>query len=186
MAVEEVMNITHYVCGSCAVASIANLGLEANAESAMRTFCSTELGKPNKFVTAEDLTFNLLVNSYIFCAGPEIKKDEGGNHHSKDHWPKYGTEFAAYIVDNGLGEVVTNGPKLNKRHHPTHTAQLWSWSPKQEALEEWWRTRINDPLPETISHQESLYDDEDEDSEDDEDEYNYPYDERYDDDGDED
>lgn len=124
-----------YVCGSCAVTSISSLGSCKNPIDALQQFCKVELGVPNCYTPS----YGKLTCYYIFCAGPEVKSTEvGGTHHSKDHWPKYGTEFAQFLIDNKLGEVVTLGPKKNLRHHPTSTAQVWAWSPDQTALEEWW------------------------------------------------
>jgi hypothetical protein len=79
---------------------------------------------------------------YAFVAGPEVPATApGGSHHSKA-WVKYGTEFAEFIRENKLGEVVTVGPKPNKKHHPKSTAQAWLWSPDQSAVEAWWRNQL--------------------------------------------
>lgn len=129
------MEIKTYVCGSCAVSSMSNVGSYTGPVEVLKAFCKNELGVLNEFRNS----YALLVNFYVFCAGPEVKSTEkGGSHHSKDHWPKYGTELAEYIKTHKLGEIVTLGPKKNAKHHPTTTAQLWAWSPKQKAVEEWW------------------------------------------------
>lgn len=134
------MVVDTYVCGSCAVGGIKNLGEHKNPVDALVTFCKNQLGIKDQFTGI----YSKLICYYIFCAGPEVKSDEpGGSHHSKNHWPKYATEFAQFIKDNELGEIVTLGPKLNIKHHKKSTAQVWAWSPNQERMEAWWDTYQN-------------------------------------------
>jgi hypothetical protein len=129
------MNVSTYVCSSCAVASIADIGSHKDPVGVLIAFCKGELGVKDVYRKQ----YGILTNFYVFCAGPEVKSTEkGGSGHSKNHWPRYGTEFAAYLVENELGEVVTLGPKLNAKHHSTSTAQVWVWSPDQKAVEKWW------------------------------------------------
>jgi hypothetical protein len=129
------MTIQTYVCGSCAVSSLSAVGSCKNPIDVLTRFCKQELGVIAEYQTA----YTKLACFYVFCAGPEVKSTEkGGTGHSKNHWPKYGTELAQYIKDCKLGEIVTLGPKLNLKHHSTSTAQLWAWSPDQQAVEAWW------------------------------------------------
>jgi len=129
------MHIEQFVCGSCAVGSLEGIGEHKNPEDVLRNFCYNQLGIRTKYRK----TYSTLTCFYVFCAGPEVKSNEkGGSHHSKNHWPKYGTELAQYITDNELGDIVTIGPKKNLKHHKTTTAQAWIWSPDQKALERWW------------------------------------------------
>lgn len=133
--IRDALAVNNYVCNSCAVSSISNVGSCENAVDVMRQFCLHELGGKTEFRDG----YNKLVCFYVFCAGPEVPSGQkGSSHHSKDHWPKYGTEFAQFIVDNGLGEVQTLGPKRNLKHHAATTAQVWIWSPNQKAVETWW------------------------------------------------
>lgn len=100
-------------------------------------FCKSQLGVGNRY--AGPIAYNNLITFYIFCAGPEVKSTEpGGSHHSKNHWPRYGTEFAQFLVDNNLGMVATLGQRENVKHHAGCTAQLWMWAPNQKACEAWW------------------------------------------------
>lgn len=132
------MNITTYTCGSCAIASICDLGSCVDALSAMKTFCSAELGGRSKF---NPDTFQTLTPYYIYCAGPEVPaSDPHGSHHSKQ-WVKYGTEFTEFILENKLGTIATLGQKYNAKHHSNTTAQLWMWSPDQKAMVEWWKNQ---------------------------------------------
>lgn len=134
------MNVSTYTCSSCAISSITDLGTQPNALEAMKTFCSRELGAASKFSTS----FLKLTPYYIYCAGPEVPaSDPHGSHHSKA-WVKYGTEFTEFILANKLGTIATLGQKYNLKHHPNTTAQLWMWSPDQEAMEAWW-IKINEP-----------------------------------------
>lgn len=132
------IGLTNYMCGSCAVSSISNVGGCKNPVDVLEKFCKTELGEIDSYRKV----YSKLVCYYVWCAGPEVKSTEpGGSHHSKDHWPRYGTELAQYIVDHKLGDVVTLGPKHNIKHHPSTTAQVWAWSPDQKAMEDWWTKR---------------------------------------------
>jgi hypothetical protein len=159
------MTINTYVCGSCAVASIANVGEHHNPKEVLKIFCGQTLGVKSSFKPS----YSKLQCFYIFCAGPEVKSSEpGGSHHSKNHWPRYGTEFAQYLIEHKLGEIVTVGPKVNLRHHPSTTAQLWAWSPDQKALETWWEAEQDQKCPMEEPSMEDPEDDyEDEDQEDD-------------------
>jgi hypothetical protein len=136
------MRVDTYLCGSCAVNGIVDLGTQASAVEAMKTFCRLQLGNKSGFTKA----YMTLINVYAFCAGPE----ESGHGHSKP-WVRYGTEFAAYIKQCGLGDVATIPAKKNLRYHPNTTAQVWIWSPNQKAMEEWWERaqgRIQPPVEE--------------------------------------
>lgn len=134
------MTITDYVCGSCAAASISNLGSHRNAFEAVSELFKNTLGTPSasRYVTSDALKFNTMNSHYIFIAGPEAKPGEAGrSHHSKD-WVSYGTEFAQYLLDRGLGTVATAGQILNAKYHPTTTCQVWIFQPNQKACERWW------------------------------------------------
>jgi hypothetical protein len=121
-----------YVTGACSTNAIMNLGRHENAKDALLRVCQLDL-------LGFKGAIQLLPPFYIFSAGPEIP----GQAHSKP-WVKYGTEFAAYLVENGLGEVATCGQKLNKKYHPTTTCQVWIWSPNQEAVVKWWEANKKD------------------------------------------
>ena len=126
------------VASSCAISSLSGIGEFSNPVDILRSFCQTELGRVTRF----NAGYKHLAAFYVFSAGPEVRStDPGGTHHSKDHWPRYGTEFAQYLVENRLGEVSTLPPKLNLRHHNTSTAQVWLWSPDQTELQNWWKNQ---------------------------------------------
>ena len=93
------MLITSYFVGSCAVSTIAGLGECKNAKEAMIAFCSQELPK-----SPYSSKFPLLTANYVFCAGPEIARGKPDSSHHSKSWVKYGTEFAEFIVENGLGK----------------------------------------------------------------------------------
>lgn len=148
MPITEIME---YQAGSCALGGIKDLADKSHkcAKDAMITFCGLTLGfhNPlNKYQIRNAVgQFPKLTNFYVFTAGPEVPEDHpNGGAHSKPHWVKYGTEFTQFILDNGLGEVVTLGPKLNAKYHPTTYAQVWLWSPDQAKLEAWWLENRSD------------------------------------------
>lgn len=133
------MDIGSFVCGSCAVGDMRSIGSHNSAKEVMAIFCKSQLGMNKNRYGA--VPYQSLIAFYIFCAGPEVRSDEkGGNHHSKDHWVRYGSELADYLVLNGLGVVVTAGQKENIKHHVGFTCQLWIFSPDQKACERWWDT----------------------------------------------
>lgn len=131
------MKFSGWICGSCAANGIEQLGNEPDAVTAMSNFCRQQLGEINGFTKA----YQPLFNFYVFVAGPEVPLGEpGGGYHSKA-WVKYGTEFAEFINKNGLGVVATVPAKLNLKFHPTTKAQIWIWSPDQDAVVKWWNNQ---------------------------------------------
>lgn len=140
------MHIKTYFNASCAVSAIEDLGSCKNAADAMNQFCTLELGKPD--ASGWNTFFTELASFYTFVAGPEVPKNHpNGSHWSRDHWVRYGSEFAQFIVDNKLGTVITLGQKYNFKHHPKTTAQVWLWNPDVKAVQEWWAKTLNIALP---------------------------------------
>lgn len=127
------MKFSGWLGGSCAAIAIGNLGACKGPEDAMKTFCKSQLVLDNSRYGG-GTTFNILYTFYTFIAGPEVP----GSYHSKT-WVKYGTEFATFLKREKLGLVVTLPKKLNTKHHPDTTCQVWLWSPDQKAVEKWWK-----------------------------------------------
>lgn len=140
------MSVTDYVGGSCAAASISNLGAHKNAFDATVELFKATLGMPsaNRYGTSDAPKFKLMNSHYIFIAGPEAKPGEGGRSHHSKAWVSYGTEFAQYLLDHRLGTVATAGQILNAKYHPTTTCQVWIFQPNQNACEQWWTTASAD------------------------------------------
>lgn len=130
----NVMTISVYTCGSCALSTISNLGTHTDALAAMVAFCKLEMPPTLSFKTVSKNGECILAPFYVYVAGPEV----AGHGHSKA-WVRYASEFTQFILDNHLGTVVTNGPKQNQKHHPDTTCQTWVWSPDQKAMEQWWQ-----------------------------------------------
>lgn len=131
------MNVSTYMADCCGVSAIANLGSHKNAEEAMKQFCKAELvGYGDAFVIPNVY--------YVFTAGPEVPAGQPGSSHHSKAWVKYGTEFAAYIVEHGLGDIATLGQHLNLKYHPNTTCQVWLWHPNAKALKAWWKG-VNKP-----------------------------------------
>jgi hypothetical protein len=159
------MELTPHFGGSCAVTAIVSLSRHTDAVDAMKTFCGRELGRLDGFIAK----YAKLAAYYVFTAGPEVKPGEqGSSHWSVAGWTKYGTEFAQFIRDNNLGEIVTVGPKYNMKHHPTTTAQVWLWNPDQNAMEAWWSTMQGKTpeVPAPVKQAVAVAPDEDEDEDD--------------------
>ena len=112
---------------TCTCYNISNLGMGKNAHNALAEVCAGH-SKYNGWSRKPKL--NTLPAHFVFSAGPEDK----GHGHSKE-WVKYGTEFAAYIVEHKLGKIVTLPKIKNKKHHPDTYCQVWLWQPDQEAME---------------------------------------------------
>lgn len=108
----------------CAVQEIAGLShTGGDSHAAMRDFCKIEL----------DRSFRGLYTMYIFTGVLEHTCGEpiyGG--------PDYGPNFAKFIKEHGLGEVVAGKPEFNRVNHPTHLVQGWIWTPDVEAVKAWW------------------------------------------------
>lgn len=130
------MTISTYKCQSCACADISSLGSHSGPVDAMRYFCNHEMRNPYGY---GGRSFNKLAPFYVFVAGPEIP----GKGHSSKSWVRYGTEFAEFIQNEGLGIVVSPGPKINHKYHPDTTCQTWVWSPDQEAMEKWYKNDLD-------------------------------------------
>lgn len=135
------MEIATYVCSACTTASIASLGFEKDAKSAMKTFCTKVLmPAPNRYASGSEKKwgYSQIEAFYIYTAGPE----ESGHGHSKV-WVKYGTEFTQYIIDNELGPVMSPGPIINYKYHSDTTCQTWLWRPDRDALIKWWEKNMD-------------------------------------------
>lgn len=144
------LNVGTYLCNSCAASGISCLGSSKDAVDALWNFCSQELGSSSAW---GESSFATLTPYYVFVAGPEVGKDDpGGSHHSKA-WTRYGTEFAEYIVEHGLGIIATAGSRLNLKHHAKTTCQVWIWGPDQKALETWYvvERKRRDTLPKPVA-----------------------------------
>lgn len=111
---------------TCGVQEIVGLSYHPTAKDAMFTFCKMSLRKKPKYHGYEFDSEGTLYCFYLFTAA--LTK------YSKP----YGEEFAAYIVDHKLGEVVSPDPVLNEAFHPDHKNQAWLWAPDVKALEEWY------------------------------------------------
>lgn len=137
---EEGMALTTigHVAGSCASSAISGLSHCKDAEDAIRQFCIAQLVVAKTGFNKTATTFKKIYSHYIFLAGPEIA---GKGWSSPSGWYKYGTEFADYIVKNGLGKVATLPPVVNEMFHPDTTCQVWLWQPDAEALKKWWTKR---------------------------------------------
>lgn len=130
---KKAMKFSGWLGGSCAAIAIGNLGNCKGPEDAMKVFCKAQLILDNSRYGG-GVSFNTLYTFYTFIAGPEKE----GHYHSKT-WVKYGTEFAAFLKKEKLGHVVTLPKKLNAKHHPDTTCQVWLWGPDQKAVEKWWK-----------------------------------------------
>ena len=133
------MIIKTYFGGSCAVASCERLGDHSSAKDAMLGVCLHELGpcKKQGFGTSIS-SIRDLTPFYTFIAGPEVKAGAPGSSHHSKSWVAYGTEFAQFIIDHGLGRITTLPKKLNKKYHPDTTCQIWIWDPDLTAITQWY------------------------------------------------
>lgn len=124
---EEGMKVSGWACGSCACHEINELSALKDPKASMLEFCKQALGNPSlaKYASKTASMFQTLATHYLFIAGTE-----------KRH--AYGTDFATFIMENTLGEIATLPPKLNLKHHPDTTCQVWIWQPNQKALEAWY------------------------------------------------
>ena len=130
---EGYMNTSGWACNSCACYEIDGLSNHRSGEDAILAFCKQQLGTPtitaSKFKSQLKFT-NVVPAHYVFTAGPETSN-------------KYGSNLAKYIEEHALGAVVTLPPRLNLKHHPATTCQVWLWAPDQKALEAWYAPHLD-------------------------------------------
>ena len=126
---------------SCAFANIEGIGSYSNPVQALLTFCKSQLfisTNASPFLTKKtELHFLEPTCFYSFSAGPEVPRGTPGSSGHSKKWVRYGTELAAYIQENKLGEIATIGPRENKRYHPGCNCQVWLWHPDKDALFHW-------------------------------------------------
>jgi hypothetical protein len=100
----------------------------------MKEFCRMAIAKPCNFHgTFSDS--GSLYSFYLFTAALETQ-DDSVKHSRK--YPKYGQKFAAFIKDNGLGDVWESPARVNQAFHSDHSNQVYIWMPNHNAVFEWW------------------------------------------------
>jgi len=51
----------------------------------------------------------------------------------------YGENFATYIVEHKLGNVLEAPARYNRVNEPTHLLKAWLWTPSVKGLQTWWK-----------------------------------------------
>lgn len=57
-----------------------------------------------------------------------------------------GPKLAAFIKENGLGEVVAGPAAFNRVNHVSHLLKTYIWAPDQKALVRWWTLNMPERL----------------------------------------
>jgi hypothetical protein len=130
---ETSKKLEFYDAQSCAIQEIHRLkDFKDDPKGAMVSFCRSNLGRPVvwKVVdpTGNDKGANGALFSFYFFSSSIYKGRSS-----------YGEQFASFIVDNRLGNLVTTPALLNKAYHPDHANQIWIWMPDLPALNKWWK-----------------------------------------------
>lgn len=137
MAVEE-SRLTFFDAQSCAIQEIHNLkAFQNKAREAMVSFCKCNLGRPVAWKVVDpsgkDKGANgALFTFYLFSAPVYPGR------------VMYGTQFAEFIRQERLGDILTTPALKNAAYHPDHANQIWIWMPAIGALNRWWKVNKTD------------------------------------------
>lgn len=124
-------NLEYYNTHCCALEEIDKLAnFDGDPKEAMISFCKSNLGRPVEWkirMSSGDFgAKDALYSFYFFTAAVYGKK------------VSYGHQFAKFIEENGLGNVVTTPVMANMAFHTDHGNQIWIWMPNVKALKKWW------------------------------------------------
>lgn len=125
------LTTTTWLCDACNAQEIKGLtGYGGRPKEAMKVFYQNEAidasGESNRYAAAPSGATKTLAAHYVFCGA-------GGK-------GNYAEQFADYIKENKLGDLVTYGSVDNKKYHPGRQCQVWIWIPDRKALDAWWRS----------------------------------------------
>ena len=150
---------------SCAVQEIAGISSHNSSEEVMTYFCKQALKqddcksgrgyaiKKDKLAEIEG-TSKMEENQGMYSEG----LGENYIFHGVERDASYpcgrnaASNFAKFITENNLGDVVGGQKVANHRYHPDHKTQVFIWNPDREAVKAWWlkhkpadktRTKIN-------------------------------------------
>lgn len=144
----------------CGTQEITSLNTHESPEKAMLRFCELTLKKGGSALRYgySNSAKPLLYSHYTFTAAVYDKECSAFASYERSYPKKidpefgqympYGAQFAKFIQENKLGEVVTTSPKINKLYHPDHKVQIWIWTPDQDAIEAWYVTKVGPQLAE--------------------------------------
>lgn len=86
----------------------------------------------NKGSYADGLGENYVFHGVESYKGPDsIYNGENG----------YASKFAAFIIENNLGDVFGGKAVNNHRYHTNHWTKVFVWNPDREAVKAWWEIR---------------------------------------------
>ena len=124
-------NLKFYDTHCCALEEIDGLAeFPNNPKGAMVDFCRTYIGKRVEWkvrVPKGDFGSQGALYSFYFFTAAVYRKGTG-----------YGVQFAEFIKENKLGEVITTPVMTNMAFHTDHGNQVWIWMPDVKALTKWW------------------------------------------------
>lgn len=123
----------------CGSQEITNLATHSTALDAMKAFCKATLETTNRY-TSSNYTVGYLYANYIFS---EALKNDGKPLGARN----YGMDFAKFIKEHELGEVVWGPPARNVSFHPDHANQIFVWAPDPDALRTWYTKSKEAPKP---------------------------------------
>lgn len=117
----------------CALEEIDKLAaFDGNPKAAMVSFCQANLGRPVVWKirdpSGNDKGANGALFSFYFFTAAVYKGKVS-----------YGAQFARFIAENGLGQVIESPLMTNMAFHTDHGNQVWIWMPDLKALTKWWK-----------------------------------------------
>ena len=124
---------------SCSMAEITNMGYgELDGKKLFLKFlkdCS--MIYPIKDLKTMVTTYHISGGYPMFTFDGVVKgyRNAGGTSSPKN--PFNGVTFAAFILENNLGDVATVPPRPNKFHGNDRLTQAWVWGPDYEAITKW-------------------------------------------------
>jgi hypothetical protein len=128
----------------CAIQEICELSNSPDAFDAMQEFCSLNLGSStNRF---HGYSGTGLYSFYLFTAA--FQHDGSGRRAPwGSDWADYGEDFAAFIRDNRLGEVMESPLVRNGFMHADRSNKVYIWTVDEPALRKWWAVNKDQTEP---------------------------------------
>ncbi len=125
---------------SCSLSEIANMGYgELDGKKLMTAFlkdCGLVTTRMDLKTKTSIPAIGNLTPMLIFSGVVEGPRN-GAAGVSGPKSPFNGVTFAAYIRENGLGDVGTVNPMPNIYHANDRKTQAWVWAPDREAIAKW-------------------------------------------------
>jgi hypothetical protein len=131
----------------CAIQEIGSLcGYKGNPRLAMVDFCRESILRQVKYRGSTG-SQDTIYSYYLFSARVD-----------SPNVATYGTQFAKFIEENGLGEVWGSSIRKNEAFHASHWNQVWIWTPDRAKILTWWSKQEESKVkPESVANGRPLH-----------------------------